>query len=513
MVIADADAQRARRLAQVCAKVEIAHQVVPHGAAALELALDRRPMLVIAPFELPVVEGLKLAEILRANPRTRSTRFIFLGPEETWSSALREVGDLILPAEVEDGDVFEVIQGLMRRQDRIDSLEAETQGGGEARGDLTQLSLAELLHLFHLNRNSGCVRVKGRKQGSPEEVGWILLRQGEIIQAQIGSIEGEKAVLRMLAYRQGQFNFDSGEPDDPPKVLTPTRTLLAEGMRQLGEWERLADQLPALDAQVKLRVKTGDLPNIVHPLTQEVLLLLELYTRVSDVVDQCSFPDYQVLRTLHTLAVRKIVELGKPTAPRAPQTTKGLFDQAQSRRLGEWLQPGGTKGGIPTAGKLLLVGSNPTDAPEFVSLLGRVPGIELTPAAQQGRIAPGDLVRVGAVNVDGGVAFDLIHVPIAESCTPLWPVVGHASLGTLFLLSGGVGEAAERVKRVADTLRELPRSRIFHVVLLHKDQRISPDELRENLSLIDEASLFLLPLESDREPAALLRSLFARVVP
>ena len=66
---------------------------------------------------------------------------------------------------------------------------------------------------------------------------------------------------------------------------------------------------------------------------------------------------------------------------------------------------------------------------------------------------------------------------------------------------------------MCEVLGEIPRARTFHVVLLRKGERISPDELRENLSLIDEASLFLLPIESGKEPASLLRGLFSRIVP
>ena len=66
---------------------------------------------------------------------------------------------------------------------------------------------------------------------------------------------------------------------------------------------------------------------------------------------------------------------------------------------------------------------------------------------------------------------------------------------------------------MCDTLGALPRARTFHVILLRKGERISPDELRENLTLIDEASLFLLPLESRKPPVALLRGLFSRIVP
>jgi hypothetical protein len=50
-------------------------------------------------------------------------------------------------------------------------------------------------------------------------------------------------------------------------------------------------------------------------------------------------------------------------------------------------------------------------------------------------------------------------------------------------------------------------------MLLRKGERALPDELRDNLSLIDEASLFLVPLESGKEPSEILRSLLARVMP
>jgi len=76
-----------------------------------------------------------------------------------------------------------------------------------------------------------------------------------------------------------------------------------------------------------------------------------------------------------------------------------------------------------------------------------------------------------------------------------------------------VGAAVSLVQPMSDALRRLPRSRIFNLFLFHKDERISPSELGENLSLIDEAALFVLPLEGGKTPLALLRSVFARVVP
>ena len=43
--------------------------------------------------------------------------------------------------------------------------------------------------------------------------------------------------------------------------------------------------------------------------------------------------------------------------------------------------------------------------------------------------------------------------------------------------------------------------------------RVTPDALRENLSLFDDGSLFLIPLEDPAEAGVLLRELIGRVLP
>ena len=42
---------------------------------------------------------------------------------------------------------------------------------------------------------------------------------------------------------------------------------------------------------------------------------------------------------------------------------------------------------------------------------------------------------------------------------------------------------------------------------------MEPDALRENLSLFDESSLFLIPLENLAKASVLLRELFGRILP
>ena len=150
---------------------------------------------------------------------------------------------------------------------------------------------------------------------------------------------------------------------------------------------------------------------------------------------------------------------------------------------------------------------------DFVNLLGGVPGVALAPEMQRGVIGPDYIGTLAVLELGDDVRIELLQLPNAERFAPIWPLAGYRALGTLFLLSSPVGAAAEKLAPMCDVLGELPRARTFHVVLLRKGERISPDELNENLALMDEASLFLLPLESQKEPVALLRGLFARIVP
>ena len=106
-----------------------------------------------------------------------------------------------------------------------------------------------------------------------------------------------------------------------------------------------------------------------------------------------------------------------------------------------------------------------------------------------------------------------MHVPVSPRCAPLWALIGHGALGSLFLLAGNVTQAARSLEAPAAALRALPRARTFHVMLLRKDERPAPEEIQENLALLDDSSLFLVPLESGRDPRALLRALFARILP
>lgn len=513
VLIADANVGHARRIATALEAAGHRCVVAPHGAGALELALSEQPGVIVAQAVLPLVDSVKLAEILRANPRTRGARFLFLCVEPGREQALAGVGDATLPPSAETNDIQDAVETLIDRQRRIAVLEARAEDEAEFEGTLAELGPAELLQLLHVRRATGRLTLMPELDDGTAPHAWVEVENGELHAAEVGPARAEKALYRMLDWGVGDFHFEPRAIDGPVQIKAPTRSVLAEGLRQLDEWNRFAPKLPPVESPVKLTVERGELPTTVHPLTQEVLELLESSDRVGDVVDRSCHPDYQVLRTLHTLAERGIVEFGRARLAPPEEVGHALFHEAQVRRLRSFTAQGEARDGAAASAKLLVVSANEDCVATFAGLLDKVPGADVAPVLARGELEATDLLPIARIDVDGDFGVDLIHLPSDTDFAPIWPFAGHRALGTIFLLDARGGLGSSRGLEVTEALGRAPGARTFHVVLLEEGERLSPDELRENLSLIDEASLFLLPIESGKDPSQVVRSLFARIVP
>src|SRR5258705_9552613 len=455
VLVADGDADRAREVARACRSLGIDVRMATHGAAALEVARAHRPAAMVVQAALPLIDGTRLAQILHTNPHTCGMRMLFIsdGGAETAESPLGRM----IPGEADPDTIASFIEALLR--DKIpEPIRAEggvLRGAPGVEGKLAQVSLSELIERFHVNRKTGVIEVR-QGGGRRAARGRIDRIDGDVVQARIGSGTGEKALYRLLAWRRGRFAFRE-QPIARARggIDRPTRALLREAQRQADEWRRIGSELPAPHARVALKVARSSLPSVLHPLTQEVLLSLELSSRVSELLDRCSFPDYQVLRTLQTLIRRGMVELRADTATPEPPTG-GLFGAALAARLRDWLDQGRLRDGAAVDAKLGVFASDPEAGRTFASLLARLPGVEHTPRAGVGEIAP--VVRVP---VHDEVAIEGYEGPPAPRFAAIWPVAAHGALATLFVHGGGIDASVAALRLAVDQVGALPRARCF----------------------------------------------------
>jgi CheY-like chemotaxis protein len=507
VLIADGDADRARSVAKACRALGIDVRMASHGAAALEIALAHKPAAMVVQAALPLIDGTRLAQILQTNPHTCSMRMLFIDDAGV-EGAKTPLGRMI-PGQADPEVIARFIEALLRDKGP-DFPDAGVPVHGAApgvEGKLAQVSLPELIELFHVNRKTGVIEVRqggGRRAAN----GRIDLLDGDVVQARIGSVEGEKALYRLLTWRRGRFAFrEQPVARERHGIERPTRALLREARRQADEWERGSD-LPPPHARVALKVTRASLPSVLHPLTQEVLLVLELSSRVSEVLDRCTFPDYQVLRTLQTLIRRGMVELRTDSAAPEPPAG-GLFGAALAARLRDWLDQSRPRDAAPIDAKVVLFTSDPEAARTFATLLARLPGVEHTPRAAGDAAAVASLLRVP---VDDEVAIEICEVPTTPRYAALWPLAAHGALATVFVHGSGIDASVAALRQAVDQVSALPRARCFHVLLDEKNKR-SVGALCEKLGLFDDRhALVVSPERPDDAPAA-LRELLTRLLP
>jgi CheY-like chemotaxis protein len=482
---------------------------VANGPDALEAALADPPQLVVAALDLPLIDAIRLSEILRANPRTAEARFLFLGRPSTRPPS---PFDETLPGQTPAGEIAARVSVMLERQQRMDAVRRESQARRELTGPLTQLAVADLVQLLHTSRRTGAVELSHTPTVGAPANGTLWLRDGELVHAAASAqVTGRKALFRMLGWREGRYHFLADRRAPSESLAGPTRSLLFEGLRQCEALARDA-ALPPREAEIRLAVPKSEIPQAVHPVTQEVLLLLEMYGRVHDIVEHCSHPDYQVLRTVQTLIERGLVGISRPEASWPGGRVAWLEPQAV-RRLEDWLQRGHPAGAAPRRAKLLLASGDLEATRDFLRLLAPLPGFSVAPRVEDGALRAVDLDVLAELRFAEGPRVEVLHVPIEAAFAPAWPAIAHGALGALLVHSHPVAEAELRLRPLGRCLAATPGARVFRVILLRKGERVAVDEVQARLAHLDESSLFLLPLESGKDRMPLLATMLARVLP
>jgi len=127
VLIADGDHQRGKRLAAVCAGLDLRAQIATHGASALEIALAEPPEVLVVQLGLPLIDGVQLGGILHANPRTNSVELIFLADTAAEAAQTELDGELVAPP-VDLDALARRVQTLIEKQSQS---EEESDPGSE----------------------------------------------------------------------------------------------------------------------------------------------------------------------------------------------------------------------------------------------------------------------------------------------------------------------------------------------------------------------------------------------
>jgi len=226
------------------------------GREALDLLEGSEPDLVLLDIQMPVMDGFEVLEAMRTGERWQDLPVLILSSLDRANLKVRalEAGaDDYIVKPFDRAELLARVGRALRRSDRYRRL------ASTLRGDLAQISVAEILQTLDLGKKSGLLRLIDT--GHEVEV-----RSGRYIRAASHGLTGRQALQRLLMVQQGPFEVElANEEQEVPAEAPSLGRVLLDALVNIDEAERALAALPAPAALIDVTPEGVEkLPGVLH---------------------------------------------------------------------------------------------------------------------------------------------------------------------------------------------------------------------------------------------------------
>jgi len=320
LLLVDGDPESLRLTEVSLKKAGFAVTAAANGRDALEKCQISTPDLVISETRMPEVDGFEFCRRMREDERFRAIPFVFLTGQKSVEDKVRglELGvDDYLTKPIYIKEIVTRVRMLLQRRDR-ERLERK-EGKAGFSGSLGEMATVDLVQTLELGRKTGVLRVEGPERRRAT----VWFRDGQILDCELGRLRGEPAFYRLLHWGEGDFTVEFGPVEWEARIAVSTRSLLLEGMRQLDEWGRLAEQMPPLDHVLEVDAemlgrRLAEIPDDVN----STLRLFDGKRSLQEVVEESGRDDLGAAATISRLyfegILREASDAPRPERPPGP---------------------------------------------------------------------------------------------------------------------------------------------------------------------------------------------------
>ncbi|MBE9537193.1 MAG: DUF4388 domain-containing protein [Proteobacteria bacterium] len=427
ILIADPDIKVVKQLSLAIREHGMESVNVKDGHRAIELAVDILPDLILMEIDLPYLNAIRVAQILMSNPKLRDVPILFMTSGKINPSYLSFFKHAVIKKPLNIDEVIARLDGLLVKKAKA----LEVQGvDKEIAGSLSQMSVVDLLQIFSMNRKDGVLIVRREDEGLE---GMIFLQQGEIINAAIGSVKGEKALYRIIGWDSGQFEYLPKNFNPEVIIEKTTDSLLMEGMRQLDEWKRMEEEFPSMDSLIYLKVSQAKLSSKLRPVTKQVIALLEFYNKVADVIDNSSHTDFDVMMNIHTLCSKGVLELRDEALKQEGKGESPLLTSSEAFAIKEGLKKAFMESNNTGTVKIPVFSSSFGEMKRVTNVLASLRGFKLEHGLFLSEEEKTPLGALGHIKASDDITLLFFAFPLDMAYAPLWEPLLVDSVGALIV--------------------------------------------------------------------------------
>jgi CheY-like chemotaxis protein len=258
VLVADADPRSLRLVEMALRRAGFAVVVAATGEEAMRALAGARPQAMMVDAALPAPDGIALCRAARGEERLAGVVILVLGTDAAPAAkaqAIEAGADDYLVKPIFLKEIVQRVQHLLERRRFSDpGLPAGLTGS------VRDFGLLDVFQWIETWRKSAVLRCERAGQ-----LARVWMRDGQVIDAELGPLGGEAAFWRLMTWESGEFRVDFGAAAREPRIHCGTQAAMMESMRRIDELGRMVQETP-LEAQlavdvVRLEARLSDLPD------------------------------------------------------------------------------------------------------------------------------------------------------------------------------------------------------------------------------------------------------------
>jgi hypothetical protein len=199
-------------------------------------------------------------------------------------------------------------------------------------GSIQELPVPDIIQLVSVSGKTGMfMLVRGGERG------YIYLKNGRIVHAELGNLRGEEAVYALAIWSTGDFQFSPGKEIETATIEKTNTSLLMEAARRLDEWKVLARKIPGVDYVPLLKQREIGEPITLSPPEWNLITSIDGRRTVEELARAMGSNSFDTAKVLYGLVTADLVEMrtreavARIAAAAAPPRAEGVFAAAPSR--------------------------------------------------------------------------------------------------------------------------------------------------------------------------------------
>jgi len=177
-------------------------------------------------------------------------------------------------------------------------------------GNISEMSLLEILKFLHSGKMNGVLRIKNRN-----ELGEIFLKNGQIVHCVANSSQGDAAFQNLLGWLEGDFTFGSEAVAPERTIHTATEDLLSAGAKMLDDLKSIRKLIPSTDVIFALAATSARENLNIRVEEWQILAQINGVRTVREIVEITGKDEYSVAKTLYNLFSQGLLDPVRQAEP------------------------------------------------------------------------------------------------------------------------------------------------------------------------------------------------------